>query len=199
MKVVLLNGPPRCGKDTIGEMLYCDLPAAALFKFAQPIADYMRDVHGIDMRTVQKDEPHDDLQGRTPREVAIAYSERLCKPLFGDAYFGDLLARDVERQAAQCEGMVAIVTDSGFRIEAAALARRVGPQNCLLVRLSRHGTDFAGDSRSYWPRVRGMRETQFANDVDDLEDLHLKVRRELLPLVAPSSSRRRHVANNGRG
>lgn len=198
MKVVLLNGPPSSGKDTVGEMLYCDLPAAAIFKFAQPIIDYMRDVHGIDMRTVEKDQPHDDLHGRTPREVAIAYSERMCKPLFGDAYFGDLLALDVERQAAQADGLVAIVTDSGFRAEAAALARRVGPQNCLLVRLSRHGTDFSGDSRSYWPRLRGMREVQFANDVDDLGDLHLKVRRELLPLVA-SSSRTRHVANDGRG
>jgi hypothetical protein len=195
MRVVLLNGPPRCGKDTIGEMLYCDLPSAVLCKFAQPIADYLRDVHGIDMRTVEKDEPHDALCGRTPREVAIAYSERMCKPLFGEAYFGDLLALEVESQAAQNDGLVAIVTDSGFRTEAQALARKVGPQNVLLVRVSRHGTDFAGDSRSYWPRVRGMREVKFANDGSDLGDLRLKVRRELLPLVA-SSSRRRHVAHD---
>ena len=191
MRVVLLNGPPRSGKDTIGEMLYCDLPSAGLFKFSQPIIDYMRDVHGIDMRTVEKDEPHDALCGRTPREVAIAYSERMCKPLFGEAYFGDLLAREVESQAAQNDGLVAIVTDSGFRVEAQALARKVGPQNVLLVRVSRHGTDFAGDSRSYWPRVRGMREVKFANDGGDLGDLHLKVRRELLPLVATAARRRR--------
>ena len=89
MKILLLCGPPRCGKDTIGGMLQTLLPGLPmLMKFAQPIIEFMLRNYGINMALVEKDVPHPRLHGRTPRQVAIAYSERFCKPLFGIDYFG---------------------------------------------------------------------------------------------------------------
>lgn len=153
MRVVLLQGPPRAGKDTAGEMLARGGSGELLLKFAAPIARYLRTMHDIHINGIhagQKDQPMDVLRGRTPREVAIAYSEQLCKPLFGKDYFGRVAALTVAQAKASNSARVAVFTDSGFADEAEPVAELVGPKNMLAVRLQRAGTSFDNDSRSFW-------------------------------------------------
>lgn len=188
-KAVLLNGPPRCGKDTIGEMLYGLIggyadgspadPHALLRKFAWPIMEHMWEQHGIDMRTVNKDLVHPKLYGRTPREVAIAYSEKFCKPLFGQGFFGKHAA---ESLLGVVNGGMAIFTDSGFASEAEVLVDALGQGNVLQVRIARPGCDFRIDSRSYWssPRIGYI---DFVNAGHSLVDLRKSVEEELLPQI----------------
>jgi hypothetical protein len=177
MRVVLLNGPPRSGKDTLGEMLVQALPRCVVQKFAQPIIDYMFKIHGIRMSDVAKDEPHPNLAGRTPREVAIHYSERMCKPMFGQDYFGRWAAWALTKIPKGIETVV--FTDSGFAVEASQIVRVA--EHVTLVRLHRRGCTFNGDSRSYWPAWPSMPEIEFWNDAEDLKALKDKVKADLVP------------------
>lgn len=184
MKIILLNGPPRAGKDSIGSMLEMGINRSCRFKFAQPIISYMLEVFGIHMETVPKDLPHPALHGRTPREVAIAYSERLCKPLFGQDYFGREAVAAVKQAKINCSTDVAIFTDSGFSVESQPLASTFGADNLLLIRVHRLGKNFDDDSRSFWqPFHPLMRELDFENDQKTLRELTTKVQADLIPEI----------------
>lgn len=176
-KAILLNGPPRSGKDYIGKALWnAVLPMGEFDKFAKPIVDYMLFSHGIDMEKCEKDAPHPSLFGKTPREVAIAYSERMCKPVFGLHYFG---IKAVDRlRARNRRDQIVIFTDSGFAIEAVPLVQEIGAQNVLQVRVSRPGRTFEGDSRSYWS-LPDVHSIEFVND----QDGRGKITNDLVPEV----------------
>ena len=182
MRVILLNGPPRAGKDSIGRALHnVMIPAARVSKFAKPIVDYMWRNYGIDTEAVNKDAPHDRLHGRTPREVMIAYSERFCKPLFGQDFFGMQAVLEVERTVEYRQGFL-VFTDSGFVHEAVPVLRRVGKGNVLQVRVSRPGCSFHNDSRSYWHHD-DIGSIEFDNDCENLTKLTDKVRADLIPEI----------------
>lgn len=160
MKAILLNGPPYCGKDTIGSFLSQVLPGSFALKFAQPIIDYMTRTFGVSCVDGQpKDEPCPRLYGRTRRQVAIAYSEDFCKPLFGEDYFGREALRAAVDLNRRLQAEVFVFTDSGFKVEADVLIQALGPSNVLHVRVTRPGCDFSKDSRGYWnggPEVSSM-------------------------------------------
>lgn len=172
MRAILLNGPPRSGKDTIGEMLVKHLPVPSidLMKFADPIRWFLRETFGVDIERDGKDQPHPKLHGKTPRQAAIQYSEGFCKPLFGVGYFGEVAKRMLRRD-------VTVFTDSGFRHEAEVL-----PVPCLQVLIYRNGHNFVGDSRSYWHSDR-IGHIEFANDAKNLQELEDKVRADLVPEI----------------
>lgn len=178
MKVLLLNGPPSSGKDTIGEMLWGMLPHASLAKFAKPIVDFMMLNYSINMAVVAKDLPHPALNGRTPREVAIAYSERFCKPTFGVDYFGQKALAHL-RELEEWRQQSAIFTDSGFVVEVEPL---IGKHDLLQVRLARPGRSYVGDSRSTWSHP-GIPFLEFDNDSPTTKDLDIKLRADLLPEI----------------
>lgn len=183
MKIILLNGPPRAGKDAIGSMLEMGINRSRRFKFAAPIIAYMRDEFDIQMETVQKDAPHPRLFGRTPREVAIAYSERMCKPLFGQDYFGKKAIEDIEAARKGCMTDIAIFTDSGFVTEVLPLIERYSAENILVVRVHRLGKNFEGDSRSFWQPPPGVKDLDFDNDPKTLRELTTKVQADLIPEI----------------
>jgi hypothetical protein len=183
MKVVLLNGPPRAGKDAIGSMLEMGIDRSRRFKFAEPITRYLFDEFDIHMEHVQKDVPHERLFGRTPREVAIAYSERMCKPLFGQDYFGKEAIGRIEAARVECLTQVAIFTDSGFVSEVLPLVERFKAENILVVRVHRLGKNFDGDSRSFWQPPVGVKELDFDNDQKSLRELTTKVQSDLIPEI----------------
>ena len=177
MKALLLNGPPRSGKDTIGGILSKAIPGGVLRKFATPIVVFMKNEFGIDMAAVEKDEPHQNLLGQTPRQVAIQYSEGFCKPLWGNCFFGHAafhMLRDVEA------GGVPIFTDSGFINEAEALLEH--GMKLLQIRLQRPGCSYDGDSRSTWDHP-SIEHLTFFNDPVGVDNLIKKIHRDLMPRI----------------
>lgn len=79
------------------------------------------------------------------REAMIYVSEVICKPRFGENYFG------VARAKAIQEGEIAVDSSTGFVEELPPLIERLGQENILLIRVHREGATFEGDSRSYIP------------------------------------------------
>jgi len=153
--VVCLNGPPRCGKDTIGEMFrsMTDLKVEVL-KFAEPVkmaahatislqtGDSM--VKGMEAYNDCKDEPHVDFFSATPRSAYIAMSEDYCKKLFGDDVFGEAMVRRISRLDPRPD--IVVITDCGFQEEVDVLNTAY---DCKIVEITREGCDFENDSRGF--------------------------------------------------
>lgn len=152
--VVLLNGPPRSGKDFAASAICAAFSGAAVLKLAGPLKRATHEAFGLadaphDAYEDCKDVPHEDFGGLTPRAAYIAMSEQGIKLAFGTRHFGSTLARRIDRMRLSRTGCMAVVSDSGFADETAAIAEAVGRASVLLLRLSRAGCSFAGDSRSY--------------------------------------------------
>lgn len=172
---VFIQGPPRSGKDTLGEMLNVALNLqghhARVEKFAQPILDWSESFFGVSCRHEGlKDTKMPEMENRTPRETAIAFSERCMKPLFGNDIFGKVLARKISLHTPD----VALITDSGFREEAKPVFDSVGLDMCLAIQVRRPGRTFEGDSRSYWDMPAPGILMEVDNDGDE-QALHAKI------------------------
>lgn len=181
MRIVLLNGPPSSGKDTIARRIVHEARSEGVdvreLKFATPLkeaaARLFPDVRwglvGEKERT-PPNVPHPLLFGVTPRQVLIDLSERFFKPTFGTDYFGRRAVEQVEQ--AEREGAAGVVfSDSGFLEETLPLvAAHRG--NVAALHLYRPGCSFVGDSRGYLPFVDGLLVNSAENDQrSDVEDI----------------------------
>jgi len=163
--LILLNGPPRCGKDTAGFVLERRIGGDGSVVWVEKMSRLLKErthaLYGIVDRTgapkghaeyeTSKDSPRPEFLGLTPRQAYIAVSERYLKPMHGEDVLGKMLADDVAatlNDPAYPKPRAVIVTDSGFRAESEPLAAMA--ERCLLVHIHREGCTFEGDSRDYW-------------------------------------------------
>ena len=152
-KFVLLNGPPRVGKNTAAKILKENLPSCAVVGFSHYLKRFVHSIYlgrrGWDLDPdafdAVKSIPQDCLGGMTWRQAYIYYSENVIKVLHGKEWFG---RKFLELAQSHVQKVIA-VSDSGFREESEAVIRHAGPTNVLLVRLHADGHTFEGDSRSY--------------------------------------------------
>lgn len=156
MRILLLNGPKRSGKDTTANFLAARVEGGVRIGIADHLkrvshimafgpAGYAMDPNHFD---AVKEIPHPAFAGMSPRQFYIHVSERVLKPLYGEDYFGNRFVDAVE--AARAEGAkVVFVPDSGFREEAEPVVRKYGVENVRLVRVHREGCTYEGDSRKY--------------------------------------------------
>lgn len=79
------------------------------------------------------------------REAVIYVSELICKPRFGEEYFGKARANSIKDREIVIDG------SCGFVEELTPLIERVGQNNILLIKIHRDGCNFDGDSRNYIP------------------------------------------------
>ncbi len=165
---LIFNAPPRSGKDTLGRLIPHYLPGAVrhdCFKEALYDATYVRLEQAFKEFTPRhwwgsaeydalKDDSDallaltDGFEG-TARECLIHVSEDIIKPRYGDGYFGEVMADKLRTGWT-------VITDGGFGPELEPVYK--ASDYCIVVRLSRDGFDFSGDSRNYiakgdWPLV----------------------------------------------
>jgi hypothetical protein len=166
LKLLLLNGPPGCGKDEVAKIATkCGYQFTHL-KFSAPLKEATCALLG-------KTEEQLELEKRSDpriRKVQIALSEDVIKPLYGKAYFGHFLGN-----ALPPHGNV-IVSDSGFNEEATALRQTLGDREITyraeLWHIYRPGCSFKGDSRSW---VSGIPRTRQLENDGSLEQYELLV------------------------
>lgn len=148
--VVILNGPPNSGKDTIAEALEAEGYSHIRFKdalyrdtaklFDMPLAQFI----ALASNRYTKEVPHAGLSMYSPREALIYCSESVMKELYGKDYYGRQLAERV----ASTDNDAFIVSDGGFEEELAPV-KRLADTKVVVVRLLRSGCSFQGDSRKY--------------------------------------------------
>lgn len=155
--ILLVNGPPRCGKDTIGQILKDNYRGTVyVTKMAKALKERTHALYGLmangeplphDHYEKTKDQPSHFFLGISPRQAYIAVSERLMKPLHGSRIWGDLLLHDIQMHALNAD--LVVVTDSGFAEEAHPIVYEFGDGNVTLLHVMREGCNFDKDSRSY--------------------------------------------------
>lgn len=148
-KIIILNGPPGCGKDTLGAEIE-GVKGWEKVSFKEPMFRIAREMLGeAGFRSFmlsygnreQKERPQSFLGGKSPREFMIWISEDVIKPVFGNQHFGKLFNERLKR------GCDYICTDGGFPDEVETLL--LAGHEIELVRLHRSGFTFEGDSRNY--------------------------------------------------
>lgn len=187
--IVLFNGPPHCGKDTVSEMMAKNFNGTVR-KFAGPLKIAVNAIYLTDYeRFLEEDSPEkkglpsETFFGKSCREVQIAISENLMKPLHGKEVFGKLLSKDIIRDTQRGIKGPFFISDSGFVEEAEVLCREFGPTNIMLVRIHREGCDFSKDSRSYvYLDHMGVQSIDLINDgtLQDLETTTIEILKPFL-------------------
>jgi hypothetical protein len=147
---ILLNGPPRAGKDTAITALMAAFAvgSAEILKVTQPIKDLTHKRLGLecshDAYEIEKDLKLREFQGKTPRESYIATSAGL-KREGGPGAVMDLFVDAV--LASPCE--VILNPDIGDDMEAERVAAMIGAERVLVIRIHRPGHDFSMDCRTW--------------------------------------------------
>lgn len=155
---IILNGPPNCGKDTLGailveygfvkhamkDQLYIDTAK----EFGVNLYELVRRASDRELKEepwLELTLPESDSLSRilSPREALIHTSENIIKPTQGDDYFG-LAAAEACRVAGD---PLVVFTDGGFQAEIAPLLKTF--HSVVVFRLQREGCSFEGDSRKY--------------------------------------------------
>ena len=150
-KVIILNGPAGCGKDTLARALVEMGFAKGVAGFKNPMFNiamaalgqdaYREFLDGYDDRA-RKEKPEGFLNGLSRRQFMIAISEQFIKPVFGDDYFGKYLAGNLPDGDE-----VFVVSDGGFASPLRSPAHRG------------RGAESGGDPRLH-RRVRLCRQRQ---------------------------------------
>lgn len=154
--VVILNGPPGCGKDTIAnawvnahsyhhnystksfkEPMY-KVAAAAL---GMPLENFLARYE--DREWKEKSRP--EWGGKSVRDLMISTSEDFLKPMFGNNHMGNLAVKSIKQEGLG-QGDIVVFTDGGFDAEVRELEKNFHVQ---VVHVLRDGCSFDGDSRSY--------------------------------------------------
>jgi len=158
-RLVILNGPPRCGKTIAAEAiaLLGKLPArAAAMTSGSPLSDgspvviHSSDelkrrthlVYGLEADLPPdafewcKDQPRVEFLGLTPRQAYINCSNMFIAA-HGDAVNGTFIAQEMRRHG----DAPLVLCGLGYNPEAAPVIKLVGAQNILLIRVHRFDAD----------------------------------------------------------
>lgn len=153
MRIVLLNGPPRSGKDTaarhLADRLGCIRMGFADELKARTHVRFGLEPEPFDRFEAAKDLPSAEFGGMSPRQAYIDQSERHDKLAHGQGFYGRAwLARRARLHPASRR---LAIPDSGFVPEARELIAAFGAASILLIRIhaEARGCTYAGDSRAH--------------------------------------------------
>lgn len=149
-KMILFNGPRHSGKDTAADYVWKTYENTMRFKLSGPIKAAIAAMFELTDKQIEyleaiKTEPTPLLFNRSYVETQINFSEVWAKDFFGVRVFGNLASRKIETSASK----LFVCSDCGFDYEVTPLLKYIGVSNTLLLKLSRAGKSFEGDSRSY--------------------------------------------------
>lgn len=155
MRIVLFNGPRSSGKTTITRAL-CEYMGGHNIKchiedIMGPIKVNALAEHGLSHEDVKefeavKDEPRHELDGKTPREVYIAYGERV-RRRHGPTVFADMWKKRVTDTGMNYDYI--LVPDCRLQAELDAAVSIVGVNKVMLVRVLRPGMTWQNDIGVY--------------------------------------------------
>lgn len=144
---IVLNGPPRAGKDTAIAILEKVFPESDVYQFFRPIKELLHRELSLnvahDHYEVLKDTPLPEFGGMTPRQAYIDKGDRM------QAEFGHSILLDTYFEAISSSNAPILVTTCGMDSEALEIASIFGPDNVIVIRIHKDGHDFSQDSRSW--------------------------------------------------
>lgn len=150
IRYIILNGPPGSGKSSMSLELVRALRASignpdavVSDSFAAPIKHFFAAALAEKYQNMDKERQRPELSGHSVRQSLIELAESHIKPFYGDDVFGKwLVYRTLKHPTKRPEFVV--IDDGGFPGEIKAVPNR------FVIRVSREGRDFSGDSRGYY-------------------------------------------------
>lgn len=138
-KIMILNGPPRCGKDTAAKAIedYFGENVCKHVKFSTPLKLIASNVAGLSVQELEASK-------EAFREEQINTFKQLV-PVYGDHWLGSWLLNDIKKYEQSCF----VVSDGGRTADIMPLLREYSPKNLLIVQIMREGCTFKNDIRSY--------------------------------------------------
>lgn len=150
-----LSGPPRAGKDSIGNALVdiirekhaVHVEAVALsLPLRRTVYTMMGAPYTREHYEANKDVEQVIFDGRTIREAMIKLAEEHIRPTYGVGFF----ARSVINNFGEINiPDVVVITDMGFPAEVEAFEAHFGVDNCLWPQIIRPKHGFENDSRTF--------------------------------------------------
>lgn len=165
--VIMFNGPPRSGKDSIAQALrkWIDdrsVMPTHMLHFATPMRDIAMGLigeSGFARYNEIKDRPQPLLRKAelledgpsfdTIRDFMIALSETFVKPRYGSDFWGRMLTTQYARGWWGKLPAIVLIPDLGFHPEMYHVISSTQPRRVLIVQTYREGTDWSKDSRGY--------------------------------------------------
>lgn len=170
MKMIVLNGPPRSGKDTFLKLLKAvfmdDLPTDKLVPFSykwvlcegvgKRYSIHPKVIWDWNANTLTKDTPKKSLGGKSVRQCLIYESEEVIKKELGEdgvalKTFENVKSHIKEWLDNPIEDCVLVTPDGGFESEMLCAMKFFGicRSDIFLIRFQRKGHTFEGDSRDF--------------------------------------------------
>jgi len=179
--IILLNGPPRSGKDTAAEFIRSFLPNATEYKLSKPLKMGVQAIFDIPPSVVRslediKDTKAAQLHGVSYRNAQIDLFYHL-KGIYGDTILTDLAIQQINKNIIS---KYVIISDCGRQVEAEEFISHYNKDSVGLIRLKRDGCNFNEDSREYIMEKKFPKYFAEINNEHDLGLFKQQVRRVLV-------------------
>lgn len=171
--VIILNGPPGSGKDTIADFIAAEFNAEHL-RFKTKLYAITALVNNLDfdmfMKIATDQNTKDSVKlarGLTARQLIIETSENVIKPYYGKDYFGN----DVGDSILKSDKSLFVLSDGGFPEELTSMIRtgKLNHNDVIIVKLYRNGCSFDNDSRTYFDESVIHKDIKVITFVNNLE------------------------------
>lgn len=204
MKIIITNGPPRSGKDTMCGLIREGITGHDLIPMSYKKTLYVgvarryglsvEAVFQMNADTLIKDEPSSIFGGLSVRQALIYESENVIKKKYGPQGVAIQTFKLLEEEygTERLKNAVLYCSDGGFNseLQAAYDYFGIGVEDVYIVRLLREGCSFKGDSREYL----NLPDIAISNDgtIDHLKT-YLPVIQVFCDGFVQSSSRMLHI------
>lgn len=163
MKIIITNGPPRSGKDTMCGLILENIIDHDLIPLSYKRTLYVGvarryglsvdAVFQMNADTLIKDEPSSLFGGKSVRQALIFESEEVIKKKYGEQGVAIETFKLLQEEygTERLKHAVLYCSDGGFNSELFAAYEHfgIGVEDVYILRMLREGCSFAGDSREF--------------------------------------------------
>lgn len=163
MKIIITNGPPRSGKDTLCGLILKGITDHDLIPLSYKKTLYVgvarryglsvEAVYQMNADTLIKDEPSPLFGGKSVRQALIYESESVIKKELGPQGVAIQTFKLLEEEYGKerLKNAVLYCSDGGFNseLDAAYDFFGIGVEDVYIIRMLREGCSFEGDSREF--------------------------------------------------
>ena len=184
--IILLNGPPRCGKDTAAEFITLMVGNSKVqhMKMSRPLKSAIRGIFGfthIEVHALEsckdqsKREDGPEFADLSYREMQIKLFEHL-KETYGPGILGQIFVRH-DRHTMKRH---TVVSDAGLTVEIEPIVEAYPYKDIGLIQIRRPGCNFDNDIREYIGPHKSIGNFEVVENKYDLELFQAQIRRVLV-------------------
>jgi hypothetical protein len=167
-KIIILNGPPRCGKDVAANAIqqYLGTDTVAHLKLSTPLKTIAMLILGGDpvLHEQLKDVPT-NFKSLSYREMQIIIFNELARSL-GIDWLGQIMVRSILAE----ESDYIVISDGGRPEDVAPMLRLLPSKEVMILQIMRNNCNFTHDIRMYLSDNRAIMRHIVNDDLDTFKN-----------------------------